>query len=171
MKKQINKKKKKKKKQGQAEFLYSSWQWVGPQQQMAVPSPTYFSQFATLSELPPSTLQKIYQFRDHLVFQKVLYRRGGKGEEGGKWWKEGGEVKRVLMKTHSSDCVELLGVRYPDARFVFGHRTPSKQLSSCFGFDFCFVLFYFVLFYFFLFCFYFVFCFCCCCYWNGCIVL
>eukprot|EP00009_Paramoeba_aestuarina_P016203 CAMPEP_0201539126 /NCGR_PEP_ID=MMETSP0161_2-20130828/69525_1 /ASSEMBLY_ACC=CAM_ASM_000251 /TAXON_ID=180227 /ORGANISM="Neoparamoeba aestuarina, Strain SoJaBio B1-5/56/2" /LENGTH=323 /DNA_ID=CAMNT_0047946329 /DNA_START=379 /DNA_END=1350 /DNA_ORIENTATION=+ len=116
---------------GQVEFTCSSWQWVGPGQQMAVPHPSYFSAFATLSELSPALENKIDQFRDELVFRKVMLRRGGKGEGG--WWREGDHVKRVLMKTHSSDSIIHLAQRYPEAQFVFGHRTPSKQLSSCFG--------------------------------------
>ena len=102
------------------------------------------------------------------MFQKVLYRRGGKGEGEGRWWKEGGELKSVLMKTHSSDCLEHLGVRYPGGRFVFGHRMPSKQLSSCFGFDFFFFLFLFLFFFCFVFVLFFV---VVVVYWNGCIVL
>ena len=111
---------------------------------MAVPSPRYFSLYATLSELPPHLLLKIDEFRDQLVFQKVLFRRGQKGVGGGWWRGEERGVKRVVMKTHSSDCVKHLGERYPEGKFVFGHRMPSKQLSSCFGLVFIF-LFLFVL--------------------------
>jgi hypothetical protein len=107
---------------GQLEFLCNMWLWIGPAQQFFVPHTGYFRRFATLSEVDPSLTQRADELRD-LIFRKVLFRRG-KTSEG---------TLHVLMKTHSSDCIPHLIHRYPDAKFVFCHRLPSAQLSSCFG--------------------------------------